>query len=142
MNGGPEDRFPGWTAAVLRFFGALLWGKRPEDKLAQKRAGIGAAFTVVVVLLLRADGRNDKLVANMREDSQAATKALLASAKSNLILAQQLQESTEQAKRTYSELLLKIPDAKPPARSPMLKPEPGTPESRVYEALIPPRDWA
>jgi hypothetical protein len=93
----------------------------------QKRAGVGAAFAVVVALLMKSDSRNDALVKAMREDSAKATAALLKSAESNIFLASTIDASTKQAALNYSEVLQKIPDYKPASRNPEIRPEKASP---------------
>lgn len=95
--GDPSARNPGAVAAILHFFGALLWGKYDEDRTARRRAGVAGGLTLASAMLTiigirwaAESNRTDRLIAALeaqRADSQAQSKevtgALIRSAVAN-----------------------------------------------------------
>jgi hypothetical protein len=112
---GPRGPAIGFGAAALRFFGALLWGRYPEDAKARKRAAAGGAGAILFYLVIRMWNTTNTTVEEQRRDLRDATAVMLRS-----VVAVEAMTKELQLQRTT--LLEKIPDAPPPTKRPELRP--------------------
>lgn len=116
-----EARPEGFWPSFFRFWGALLWGKYPEDSKARKRATVGglamALLAIVGGVVVRGEARTDRMLAEQREDLRSAVLA-------TRDLAEAVQAMAHEAHETRTTLLEKIPDATPAPRPAVVKPIP------------------
>jgi len=107
--------------AVASLAGAILYGRRPEDTKARKRATVGGIAMAVVSILggvvYRGEVRTDRMLAEQREDLRASVKATQQLAENVGALAAEFRE-------TRTTLLEKIPDATPVPRPASVQPLP------------------
>lgn len=109
--------------AISRLLGALLYGRYPDDSKARKRAasaGVAATLiSLVVWMLIRSDGRTDRII----ETQQIELREAIAGVHR---LAAAVEAQTIEMRESRAELLQKIPDAKPTPRAYLVKPERGS----------------